>query len=215
MIPQFCLTANPEGDCWRACLATITGLPASQMPNFMHLGKPAREAANQWLRQHRLSVFNYRVGGASWTLAEVLEEHSAFNQNTPIILSGESAVDNFAHSVVAMNGEIVHDPSGAGISGPCRCTCDQPDCDRVYWWIDVVCCLSMTTNNTQADAREDYDDDWDNETCWQCDGEGFVYDCFEEYACIDPEGGCDLCMSRCDICRPHRRQTPAGEGEGK
>lgn len=36
--------------------------------------------------------------------------------------------------------------------------------------------------------------------CWQCGGEGFVANCWEEYACIDPEGGCDECLQRCDIC---------------
>lgn len=36
--------------------------------------------------------------------------------------------------------------------------------------------------------------------CWQCGGEGIVYDCFEEFACLDPEGGCELCGHRCDIC---------------
>lgn len=50
---------------------------------------------------------------------------------------------------------------------------------------------------------DDYDDDFDRE-CWNCSGDGFYYDCFEEYACIDPEGGCDLCMRRCDVCRPSK-----------
>lgn len=42
----------------------------------------------------------------------------------------------------------------------------------------------------------------DDDQCWQCHGEGFTYDCFEEWACVDPESGCDLCTSRCDVCRP-------------
>ena len=36
--------------------------------------------------------------------------------------------------------------------------------------------------------------------CWQCGGEGYIANCWEEYACIDPEGGCDECLERCDIC---------------
>lgn len=48
---------------------------------------------------------------------------------------------------------------------------------------------------------EEYDHDWNNEPCWQCGGEGYIYNCFEEYACVDPESGCDLCMRRCDVCR--------------
>ncbi len=46
-------------------------------------------------------------------------------------------------------------------------------------------------------AEFEGDDDSD---CWQCSGEGYTYDCFEEWACVDPEGGCDLCMRRCDVC---------------
>lgn len=44
-------------------------------------------------------------------------------------------------------------------------------------------------------------DFYDQIECWQCGGDGFVAACFEEYACIDPEGGCDYCMRRCDICK--------------
>ncbi len=37
--------------------------------------------------------------------------------------------------------------------------------------------------------------------CWSCFGEGEHADCFEEFACIDPESGCDSCLTRCDICK--------------
>lgn len=36
--------------------------------------------------------------------------------------------------------------------------------------------------------------------CWQCGGEGRFPDCDEEWACLHPEEGCDLCMRTCDIC---------------
>jgi len=51
------------------------------------------------------------------------------------------------------------------------------------------------------DGFIDYDEDG-NEIydCWNCVGEGFWSDCFEEWACIDPESGCDLCLRRCDVC---------------
>jgi hypothetical protein len=49
-------------------------------------------------------------------------------------------------------------------------------------------------------ALEDYDFD-DQAECWNCGGEGVIYSCFEEYACIDPEGGCDECERRCDVCK--------------
>jgi hypothetical protein len=45
---------------------------------------------------------------------------------------------------------------------------------------------------------DDYDGDW--VTCWQCGGDGELANCWEEYACVDPEGGCSECMQRCDVC---------------
>lgn len=50
-----------------------------------------------------------------------------------------------------------------------------------------------------ADDAEDYMDD--GEDCWNCGGDGFVAHCFQEFACVDPDGGCDDCIRDCDICR--------------
>lgn len=52
------------------------------------------------------------------------------------------------------------------------------------------------------------DDDGMDDVCPNCGGEGYVYDCFEEYACVDPESGCDLCMRRCDWCNPRKPKQP-------
>lgn len=46
----------------------------------------------------------------------------------------------------------------------------------------------------------DFDDYGDHVECWQCGGEGTITNCFEEFACIDPEDGCPDCWRRCDIC---------------
>lgn len=53
-------------------------------------------------------------------------------------------------------------------------------------------------------------DDFAKDCCPNCGGEGVVYSCFSEYACIDPESGCDLCERLCDWCRP-RRALAQGE----
>jgi len=58
-----------------------------------------------------------------------------------------------------------------------------------------------TTN--PADGEYDPADD----VCPNCGGEGVVYCCEEEYACIDPESGCDLCERRCDWCNPRKPKT--------
>lgn len=52
-----------------------------------------------------------------------------------------------------------------------------------------------------TDTPDDYDDD---DVCPNCGGEGYVADCFEEWACIDPESGCDDCIRRCDWCSPRK-----------
>lgn len=52
--------------------------------------------------------------------------------------------------------------------------------------------------------EEQHEDDFDYEDneCWNCGGEGFVSSCFEEWACMYPDEGCDLCTHCCDVCAP-------------
>ena len=50
-------------------------------------------------------------------------------------------------------------------------------------------------------------DDYEDDGCYECGGEGFVSDCVEEWACVDPEYGCDYCTRRCPLC------TTQGESE--
>lgn len=38
------------------------------------------------------------------------------------------------------------------------------------------------------------------EDCPECGGDGYTYDCFGEFACIDPESGCQDCARRCRWC---------------
>ena len=66
--------------------------------------------------------------------------------------------------------------------------------------------------------REEYDlDNYDpsDDYCPNCGGEGVVYSCFEEWACVDPEGGCDLCERRCDWCRPKALPSSDTKGDAK
>ena len=49
---------------------------------------------------------------------------------------------------------------------------------------------------------DDYFDD--DDTCWQCSGDGGWNSCLEDTCCaIGGEEGCDdpMCWRRCDICR--------------
>lgn len=60
------------------------------------------------------------------------------------------------------------------------------------------------------DYPPEYDDDFDLGDCWNCSGEGFVSSCFEEWACMYPDEGCDLCTRLCEICQPTK---PGPQGD--
>lgn len=36
--------------------------------------------------------------------------------------------------------------------------------------------------------------------CWNCGGDGEIADCWTDYECTDPEGGCDFCRVPCEVC---------------
>lgn len=54
----------------------------------------------------------------------------------------------------------------------------------------------------------DFPDDEDG--CWNCGGDGYLYDCVDGF-CEDAEYGCDDCARRCEICRPRTPQQVADE----
>lgn len=65
------------------------------------------------------------------------------------------------------------------------------------------------TEWSEPPADYDYLDEIDNGDCWNCGGEGYVWDCFDG-CCRNAEDGCRLCTRRCDVCNPAPRK-PAAE----
>lgn len=58
--------------------------------------------------------------------------------------------------------------------------------------------------------------DYEDEDCWNCGGDGYVYNCLDEIGCIDPESGCDLCEKRCYVCNPRKRNPhPPSHGRAE
>lgn len=57
---------------------------------------------------------------------------------------------------------------------------------------------------SETSDYEDYDDDPDD--CYQCGGEGFVWDCFDGF-CVNAEDGCDDCTRPCPECALRKRKA--------
>lgn len=127
------------GDCHRTCIAMLLGMDRDTVPNFAEMGfdinkpeggnyKEFSEACEKWLRENGLAEFQV---GFNDNLDRVLNFMKVINPGVRYILGGRSR-SNCNHSVVAMNDEIIADPSlsNAGIVGPC-----EPD---GYYWITVL-----------------------------------------------------------------------------
>lgn len=57
----------------------------------------------------------------------------------------------------------------------------------------IMMMSKIAAHDHGIEPMHDHYDDFDDGDCPECHGEGFVSSCVSEYACIDPEGGCDLC----------------------
>lgn len=149
LIPQRCATSAGEaGDCYSACIATILGVPIESVPNFNEqtqrqglFGKEGSlamtERARQYLRPFGLSIFNTYCNG-EWPIEKALDYFSGHSPGVPIIFHGKPRFSlDESHAVVAMDGKIIHDPSGAGIAGPCG----------EWWFMDVIALAPKDQSN--------------------------------------------------------------------
>lgn len=113
-------------------------MPVATVPNFMagctdNDSDPGLALTREWLAQFGFSIFETYCS-ANWTLERLLEIFSKANPNVPIIILGEpNGFPGGGHAVIAMDGKIVHDPGGMGLSGPYPCR--KPGCNcGVSWW---------------------------------------------------------------------------------
>lgn len=95
-----------EGNCFAACVATITGLDLAMLTDALGCGDGSGEAEHWFDRAARV------LGGHGWTITYDTTEAPA----GACIASGP-AVRGLLHSCVAWNGVVVHDPhpSRAGL----------------------------------------------------------------------------------------------------
>lgn len=60
------------------------------------------------------------------------------------------------------------------------------------------------TTAPETDDPDDIDAGMIGDECWNCLGEGVTYSCEQEFACADPDSGCEWCERRCWVCQPSR-----------
>jgi hypothetical protein len=141
MKPQRCIVGGKKGDCFRACIATICELDAREIPNFIEQDCGKGEmfvVAREWLHQRGFGLFETYCS-AGWPLEKVLRLYSEDNPGAPVIIAGVSqSHPDETHAVVALNGTIAHDPSGAGITAPYPCNCSDAECTAAWWFIYVI-----------------------------------------------------------------------------
>lgn len=137
---QFCTASGGVGDCYRACIASVAEAPIASVPHFFELvgdgdQSDACNLARGWLAERGLGIFQCWADSDT-KLSTVLDAYSRQNPGIPIILHGEAAFKggDINHAVVLLDGEIAHDPSGAGIAGPSI----RSDNSGADWWMEII-----------------------------------------------------------------------------
>lgn len=125
MTPVFCSVPHKpdegkNGDCLRACVATILDLGREEVPHFAADIKPGEDG---WLALDRLTVFLRQRkmvplffaynGGHPASYDEILKQVAHFNGDAhAILLCG--ARGGTDHAVIVKGGAVVHDPGWGG-----------------------------------------------------------------------------------------------------
>ena len=105
-----------NGDCLRACLASLLELPLKAVPHFMETAEKARTwpiALAKWLHGRGLDLDVLHPPG---DVPAVLKYMAAHHPSEHYMLLGRSGPD-FGHVVIGKGGKIVHDPSRRGAPG--------------------------------------------------------------------------------------------------
>lgn len=114
------------GDCHRVCYAMMLGMEPEEVPHFYEggtSGEPGYERQVEFLRG--LGLVSGFILYDNPDLEAVLLSLGQMSPGVAFTLGGLSS-RGCGHSVVIMDGEIHHDPTGSGIVGPM---------DDGYYWI--------------------------------------------------------------------------------
>jgi hypothetical protein len=131
------ITHDPEngryGDCQRTCVAAILNLHPSEVPHFCDEpgGEKWAERQAAWLAQRGLAAATVAYHG-DVDFDQVMDWTSRQSPGVPMIVLGRSRI-GANHVVVVLDGQIVCDPSGNGIVGPCA---------EGKWEVSMLCVAS-------------------------------------------------------------------------
>ncbi len=107
-----------QDDCYRACVATVLGLPLAEVPHFYREAaalpgaKPPKmpgiyDLIRDWARTRGFAALFLP---AQQSLPYVLHQTYLINPEAPFILGGTS-VHGTGHAVVVCGGRIIHEPT--------------------------------------------------------------------------------------------------------
>jgi hypothetical protein len=119
--------AGQYGDCHRAAIATVLGLPPDDVPHFGFDDPPAPAFFNR----EREFLARFNLYGAtvpfSGELTDVLRTMSTLNGSDFVYLLGGKSPRGTNHTVVCRGDQIEHDPNpkGGGLVEPCS--------DGLWW----------------------------------------------------------------------------------
>lgn len=114
MTPIFMQRPGDQGDCLRACVASIMDLPADIVPEF--------EGSNAYLQFLAVKTFlrgfgytfvsvDYAVPDDDPSPNSVMRAFGAANDDLYYIMTGRNA-KGVGHAIVCYGMEVVHDPAG-------------------------------------------------------------------------------------------------------
>jgi|GEM_PF-827209 hypothetical protein len=132
MIPVYQeLLHDPEkenGDCFRACVATLLGLTLEQVPHFCRKGNDGNwfNEFQEWLKARGWTCFSVSSGDPDGWFMSVAMSDAVY------LLAGPSPrFEGELHQVLARGGEIIHDPhpDNTGL---------LPPAEGEYWEATIV-----------------------------------------------------------------------------
>ena len=125
------------GDCYRTCLAMVTGLEPTEVPHFYDKNEyPDATAANLEIRAF-LRDLGYTVASIPFradTIDPIIQQLDMTSYDVPVIVMGKSTIGEWNHVVIRYKGET-HDPSYADGS------MTEPSVDEGYgrfFWIEIL-----------------------------------------------------------------------------